>query len=139
MIRVTLKPATQALAPIGDNIQQMIAAVDAEMQQLRARLDTLAKRKSTLMEWLDEEHPAQGGLALALSEMGKGSSPLSAFLRSAISRHGALTTDALAEMAEASNLIEEGKSSRRTVNFAMQSLANANVAQNTENGWILVK
>lgn len=118
------------------NINEMIQAVREERAKLEERLAVLKAREATLVSWAKEEAPTQVALPISESKA-RTVSPLSAFLRNTLSTGALFTTEELARRATEENLIDEGKSSIRVVNFAMQSLKRAGVAKTFKNRWTI--
>lgn len=116
------------------NIHEMIATVRDERIKLEERLAVLKEREATLISWMKEEGPKQVILPMKESR-GRSVSPLSAFLRSVLSDGALFTTEELARRAKEQNLIDEGKSAIRVVNFAMQSLKRVGIARTVKNRW----
>lgn len=123
------------MAAISDNIRDMLNAVKAEKRHLSYRLSVLDQREATLIAWLREEAPAQSQLTMDDDSR----SPLSAFLRIQLGDGKPHSMEELSLAAMQNGLVEDGKSPRRSVNFTLQSLANAGLAKSTENGWVTVR
>ena len=124
------------MTDIRSNIREMIDAVRTEQAKLRERLVTLEQREATLRSWLTEEEPKQVELMIKSRIPTKSVSPLSAFLRETIADGKPYSTGDLATLAKARGLIDENKSPRRSVNFAMQSLRNAGVVKMLQTKWV---